>query len=171
MAEDRVLLTRRANHPAHGKWTFPGGYVEWGEPVETAAIRETYEETGLAVDLRSLVGVYSYEATPVVIVVYEARVTGGTITLCHENDRVEWIERGQIPWEELAFPPTTAALRDFLAGRTPRGENTRQTVSSHWSGEGGSSKRGASGCGCADRTAATSYSLRPAGTGHLRRSR
>ena len=117
MEADRVLLTRRAIHPAHGKWTFPGGYVEWGEPVERAAIRETYEETGLTVDLGDLVGVYSYAATPVVIVVYEARVTGGTLTPCHENDRVEWVERGAIPWGELAFPSTVAALRDFLTTR------------------------------------------------------
>src|SRR6266849_3274981 len=118
MEDGRIPLTRRAIHPAHGKWTLPGGYVEWGEPVESAAIRETYEETGLTVDLSGLVGVYSYPATPVVIVVYEARVTGGTITLCHENDRVEWVERDAIPWEELAFPSTTAALRDFLTART-----------------------------------------------------
>ena len=117
MDDGRILLTRRAIHPAHGKWTFPGGYVEWGEPVVSAAIRETYEETGLTVDVGSLVGVYSYPATPVVIVVYEARVTGGVLTPCHENDRVEWIERDAIPWDDLAFPSTVAALRDFLAVR------------------------------------------------------
>lgn len=117
MEDDCVLLTRRAIHPAHGKWTFPGGYVEWGEPVERAAIRETLEETGLSVDLAGLVGVYSYPATPVVIVVYEARVTGGTLTPCHENDRVEWVDRAVIPWGELAFPSTAAALRDFLTNR------------------------------------------------------
>ncbi len=69
-AEDgRILLTRRTINPAHGKWTFPGGYVDWGEPVEAAAVRETYEETGLTVDLGGLVGVYSYPNTPIVIVV------------------------------------------------------------------------------------------------------
>jgi hypothetical protein len=97
--------------------TFPGGYVDWGEPVDVAAIRETYEETGLTVELAGLVGVYSYPAAPVAVVVYRARVLGGTITVCHENDRVEWVAPAAIPWEELAFPSTTAALRDFLAGR------------------------------------------------------
>ncbi|MEK8035145.1 MAG: NUDIX hydrolase [candidate division NC10 bacterium] len=116
-AEDgRILLTRRAISPAHGKWTFPGGYVDWGEPVEAAAVRETYEETGLTVDLGGLVGVYSYPNTPIVIVVYKATVTGGSLTPCHENDRVEWVTPAEIPWEELAFPSTQAALRDFLSG-------------------------------------------------------
>src|SRR5262245_34846113 len=113
--DGQVLLTRRAINPAHGKWTFPGGYVDWGEPVELAAVRETYEETGLTVDLGKLVGVYSYPDTPVVIVVYEARVTGGALMPCHESDRVEWVGLEAIPWDELAFPSTTAALRDFLA--------------------------------------------------------
>ena len=114
-AEDgRIVLTRRAINPALGKWVFPSGYVDWGEPVERAAVRETYEETGLTVDLGRLVGVYSYLAAPVVIVVYEARVAGGALTVCHENDRVEWVGHDAIPWDELAFPSTTAALRDFL---------------------------------------------------------
>jgi ADP-ribose pyrophosphatase YjhB (NUDIX family) len=107
----------RAIHPAHGKWTFPGGYVDWGETVHGAAVRETREETGLTVDLGGLVGVYSYTGAPVVIVVYEARVTGGTLALCHENDRLEWVAPAEIPWEELAFPSTQAALRDFLGRR------------------------------------------------------
>lgn len=113
--DGRILLTRRAIHPAHGKWTFPGGYVDWGESVDAAALRETWEETGLTVELGGLVGVYSYEKSPVVIVVYEARVLGGTLTLCHENDRLEWVTPAEIPWEELAFPSTLEALRDFLA--------------------------------------------------------
>ena len=109
-----MLLTRRAIHPAHGKWTFPGGFVDWGEAVEAAAIRETFEETGLTVSLHGLVGVYSYPGTPLVIVVYRARVEGGTLACCHENDRVEWVTPAQIPWDELAFPSTHSALKDVL---------------------------------------------------------
>jgi ADP-ribose pyrophosphatase YjhB (NUDIX family) len=118
--EGRLLLARRAIHPAHGKWTFPGGYVDWGETVDAGALRETWEETGLTVELGELVGVYSYATAPVVIVVYEAVVTGGTLTLCHENDRLEWVAPAEIPWEELAFPSTVAAVRDFLARRNAR---------------------------------------------------
>ena len=112
--DGRVLLTRRSIEPSRGKWTFPGGYVEWGEPVESAAVRETWEETGLKVDLSGLLGVYSYPGTPVVIVVYRARVIGGAVRTCPENDRVEWVAPGEVPWGELAFPSTIAALRAFL---------------------------------------------------------
>jgi mutator protein MutT len=113
----RVLLTRRAIQPARGKWVFPSGFVDWGEPVEDAAVRETWEETGLKVDLSGLVGVYSYPGTPIVIVVYRARVIEGEVRTCSENDRVEWVVPAEIPWEELAFPSTEAALRDFLSRR------------------------------------------------------
>jgi ADP-ribose pyrophosphatase YjhB (NUDIX family) len=119
--DGRLLLTRRAITPALGKWTFPGGYVDWGETVDAGALRETWEETGLTVELGELVGVYSYAGAPVVIVVYEATVTGGTLTICHENDRLEWVTPAEVPWAELAFPSTVAAVRDFLARRTARG--------------------------------------------------
>jgi ADP-ribose pyrophosphatase YjhB (NUDIX family) len=113
--DGKLLLTRRAIDPANGKWTFPGGYVDWGETVDAAALRETWEETGLTVKLGGLIGVYSYPTSPVVIVVYRARVLGGTLTLCHENDRLEWVTPAEVPWEELAFPSTVEAMRDFLA--------------------------------------------------------
>jgi ADP-ribose pyrophosphatase YjhB (NUDIX family) len=119
--DGRLLLTRRAITPALGKWTFPGGYVDWGETVDAGALRETWEETGLTVELDGLIGVYSYAKAPVVIVVYEAVVTGGTLTVCHENDRLEWVTPAEIPWDELAFPSTVAAVRDFLTRRTTRG--------------------------------------------------
>jgi ADP-ribose pyrophosphatase YjhB (NUDIX family) len=115
-SDGRILLTRRAINPSYGKWTFPGGFVDWGEPVAAAAVRETWEETGLRVDLGGLVGVYSYPGSPIVIVVYRAAVTGGTLATCHENDRVEWVAPADIPWEELAFPSTHEALREFLNG-------------------------------------------------------
>ena len=115
--DGRILLTRRTIQPARGKWTFPGGFVDWGEPVEDGAVRETWEETGLTVDLGGLLGVYSYAGTPIVIVVYRARVVGGEIRTCSENDRVEWVDAAEIPWDELAFPSTEAALRDLLSGR------------------------------------------------------
>ncbi|HXQ31878.1 MAG TPA: NUDIX hydrolase [Steroidobacteraceae bacterium] len=51
-----VLIERR--HPPLG-WALPGGFVDVGETVEAAAVREAREETGLAVELGALLGVYS----------------------------------------------------------------------------------------------------------------
>ena len=45
--EDRILLVRRANPPDAGRWGFPGGKIEAGEPIEAAAVRELFEETGI----------------------------------------------------------------------------------------------------------------------------
>ena len=54
-----VVLIRRKNPPFKGSWALPGGFVEYGETVELAAIRETKEETGLDIELDGIVGVYS----------------------------------------------------------------------------------------------------------------
>ena len=120
--DGRVLLTRRSINPGHGLWTFPGGFVDFGESVTDAAVRETLEETGLAVDLTGLLNVYSYPGSPVIIV-YTARVTGGTLTPCAENDRLEWTAPDAIPWGVLAFDSTREALREWVGARglMPRG--------------------------------------------------
>ena len=117
-----VLLTRRSINPGRGLWTFPGGFVDFGETATDAAIRETFEETGLAVELTGLLNVFTYPASPIIIV-YRARVTSGTLTTCDENDALEWVAPSAIPWEQLAFPSTTEALREWVARRgiTPRG--------------------------------------------------
>jgi 8-oxo-dGTP diphosphatase len=52
-----IVLVRR-RHPPLG-WALPGGFVEYGETVEAAAVREAQEETNLQVSLTRLFGVYS----------------------------------------------------------------------------------------------------------------
>jgi 8-oxo-dGTP diphosphatase len=120
--DGRVLLTRRSINPGRGLWTFPGGFVDFGEAVTDAALRETFEETGLRAELTGLLNVYSYPGAPVIIV-YRARVTGGVLTACDENDALEWMKVSEIPWDQLAFPSTRDALREWvgLRGEVPAG--------------------------------------------------
>jgi len=53
------ILIKRKNNPYKDCWALPGGFVEYGESVETAAVREAKEETSIDVELIDLVNVYS----------------------------------------------------------------------------------------------------------------
>ena len=57
--EFNFMLIKRKNDPYKDCWALPGGFVEYGERVETAAIREAKEETSIDVELKDLVNVYS----------------------------------------------------------------------------------------------------------------
>ena len=75
---DRIVLVRR-KYPPEG-WAIPGGFVETGETVESAAVREALEETGLPVTLVALLGVYSDPERdprhPTISTVYVGRANG-----------------------------------------------------------------------------------------------
>ncbi len=60
--QDGIVLIKRDRPPFAGSYALPGGFVEVGETVEAAAVREAREETGLAIDLLGLVGIYSNPA-------------------------------------------------------------------------------------------------------------
>jgi ADP-ribose pyrophosphatase YjhB (NUDIX family) len=116
--EGRIGLIRRAIEPGLGLWTFPAGYVNRGEKVEQAAIRETLEEACIEVSLRRLVGVYSYTGRPVVIVVYAGEVTSGCLGCGVEALEARTFAPDEIPWDDLAFPSVREGLRDFLRMRS-----------------------------------------------------
>ncbi|MEM2933343.1 MAG: NUDIX hydrolase [Methanocellales archaeon] len=56
---NKFVFIKRGNEPYRGRYALPGGFVEAGERVEEAAIREAREETGLDIRLIKLLGVYS----------------------------------------------------------------------------------------------------------------
>jgi len=60
--QDGIVLIKRDNPPFAGSYALPGGFVEVGETVEAAVVREACEETGLAIELQGLVGIYSNPA-------------------------------------------------------------------------------------------------------------
>ena len=60
--QDGIVLIKRDNPPFAGSYALPGGFVEVGETVEAAVVREACEETGLVIELQGLVGIYSNPA-------------------------------------------------------------------------------------------------------------
>ena len=75
----KVLMIRRGTDQGYGLWGLPGGYVDRGEIVEQAAIREVWEETGLKVELGKLIGLFSESGNPVIVAVFAASEIGGKL--------------------------------------------------------------------------------------------
>ena len=120
MVDGGIVLLKRSIEPRRGTWVFPGGFVDRGEAVEAAAIRETLEESTLRVTLTGILDVYSFPGSEIVIVVYAAEVVGGTLTAGDECSEARAFPPEEIPWGELAFESTRAALRDYVRRFFPR---------------------------------------------------
>ena len=106
-----LLFVRRAIEPMLGRWSFPSGYVDRGEVVENAAVREVREETNLDVELTGLVGVYSSDGVSVVLIAYAACVTGGKLRAGDETQDVRFFPINALP--DLPFPHDGQILADW----------------------------------------------------------
>lgn len=112
----RLLYIRRNHEPAMFQWSWPSGFVDAGERVEHAAIREVREETGIDVEIGDLLGVWSQTGDPVVVIAYRARPICGTLRPGPEALAAAWIpidpdRRRPAP----VFPHDEEILRSFLS--------------------------------------------------------
>lgn len=114
--DGKILLGRRDIEPRRGFWVFPGGFMDVGESAEEAAKRETLEEMHLEVTNLELLGVYTRIEQGVVVIVYEAEAVGDA-EAGHETSEIAWFAAHEIPWEEIAFDTTEAALRAWVERR------------------------------------------------------
>jgi 8-oxo-dGTP diphosphatase len=114
--DDKVVLVKRAIEPGYGKWVFPGGYVDRGEEITVAALREAREESGLEVRIDHLINVYSYAGGAPVIIVYAATWIAGELAMDDEGLEIREFALDEIPWDDLAFRSTREGLRDFING-------------------------------------------------------
>ncbi len=112
-----ILLVKRNIEPQKGKWVIPGGYVDRGEQVDKAAIRETKEECGIDIAIERLLGIYSYPGKVQVVVVYVAHPLNGTPRARQETSEIWICPPEQIPWDELAFQSTVDALREYIQSK------------------------------------------------------
>jgi ADP-ribose pyrophosphatase YjhB (NUDIX family) len=101
---DQVLLVQRDIEPGRGLWSLPGGYVDWDEHPEAAAVRECAEEIRAQVALRGLfriVQVVTPARVGIVIMAYRGDIVDGQPEVGHEVQQVAYFPLHQLP--PLAF--------------------------------------------------------------------
>lgn len=115
--DDRVLVVRRAQSPANGLYTLPGGVVELGETLIEAVMREVREETGLEIEPHGLAGYRQLIARDAsgrierhfVILPFAARWLAGEIALNDELAEGRWLDP-----DALSGLKTTEGLADIV---------------------------------------------------------
>lgn len=114
-SDDSIVAISSPNKAGFG---FPGGMVEYGENPEMAAIREVYEETGLEVVIVDCLGWhFSNRVTwpgPMVTIMYEARVIGGTPRDSAEG-KVQIIPESQFPEIPAHHPFSRKTMEAYRA--------------------------------------------------------
>jgi len=115
--EDKIVLIKRGAEPFKDMLAIPGGYVEWGETVEHASIREAKEETSLDVELTDLLGVYSDpERNPEkksIAIVFIGKPIGGNLKAGDDATDAFWFNINEIESKEFAFDHKKI-LTDYL---------------------------------------------------------
>lgn len=116
--DGKILLIERGNPPFKGRYALPGGFVDYGETVESACIREMKEETNLDVRIKGLAGVYSDPGRDprghVASVVFELDVIGGELRSGDDAAAVRLFDLNNLP--KLAFDHSRI-ITDWLASR------------------------------------------------------
>lgn len=117
----RLLLLRRAQEPALGRWDTVGGFLSGGETAEENLVRETGEEIGCqVVDLRpagTYSSVYGDTGLTTIGIAFTCRIADDAmITLSEENSEHGWFGLDEVP--ELAFTDVAAAVGDLAKGVT-----------------------------------------------------
>ena len=116
--DGKIVMIRRDNEPGRGKWTIPGGFVDRGEVVEEAAVREFLEETGLKAEVTELVGVYSRQDDANILVVYGGKVIGGELAAGQETQEAGLFDLESLP--PLAFERDVGIIQQWQAAKARR---------------------------------------------------
>ena len=116
--QEKILLCRRAIEPRYGYWTLPAGFMENGETAGQAALRETLEEAGAAVELGAPFSMISVPLVNQVHVFYLAKLRDLDFKPGEETLEVALFEEARMPWKEIAFRTVGATLRLWFADRS-----------------------------------------------------
>ncbi|HPG38466.1 MAG TPA: NUDIX hydrolase [bacterium] len=120
---EKFLLVKRNQEPALGLWTVPGGLVELGETLETAAKREVAEECGLDVKLIDYIDYFEFievnDASRIkyhyVVIEFLALYTGGQLQAASDAGQANWFLRDEV--SSISTTEKTIALLDKAIAR------------------------------------------------------
>ena len=116
--EGKVLLCRRAIEPRYGYWTLPAGFMENDETTAQAALRETLEEAGAAVELQEPFTLISVPRVNQVHLFYRARLRNIEFKPGEETLEVALVEEAAIPWQDIAFRTVGYTLKRWFEDRS-----------------------------------------------------
>jgi ADP-ribose pyrophosphatase YjhB (NUDIX family) len=133
--EDRLLLCRRAIEPFAGLWTIPAGYVEIGETLEEAAMREMFEEVGARPSSLELFAVYNLPMFSEVYTLFLAPLASPDHECGFETEAVAFHRRDSIPWSTIAFPMVREVLKVWTQHRLSEAHSV-DTADFFWGPEG-----------------------------------
>jgi ADP-ribose pyrophosphatase YjhB (NUDIX family) len=119
--DDRILLCKRAIEPRYGKWTLPAGFMENGETVGQAALRETLEEANARVELHAMYTVLSVPHVNQVHIFYRGRLLDLDFGPGTESLEVRLFAESEVPWPELAFRTVSTTLQHYFGDRKAGG--------------------------------------------------
>ena len=126
--EGRILLCRRAIEPRRGYWTVPAGFMENGETLQEAAVRESQEEALADVTIGSLLSIVHVLHAEQVHVFFRARLPEARYGAGAESLEVRLVTPADIPWTDIAFPSTDFTLRHYLEDRAAGREDHHFTT-------------------------------------------
>jgi ADP-ribose pyrophosphatase YjhB (NUDIX family) len=112
-----ILLCKRAIAPRRGFWTVPAGFMELGETLEGAAVRETWEEAEARVLPGKLVAIVDVLQAGQVHIFFDAALPTLDFAAGEETLETRMFTPADIPWDDLAFPSVRIALERHLENR------------------------------------------------------
>ncbi len=115
--EGKILLCRRAIEPRLGFWTFPAGFMENGETLQSAAARESMEEALANVAIGSMLAIVHVLHAAQVHVIFRARLLDTQIGAGPESLEVGLYSESEVPWNAIAFRSVDFALRRYFEDR------------------------------------------------------
>lgn len=116
--DNKVLLGKRVAEPGKGKWALPSGYIEFEDDFLNSAIREVKEETGLDIDILSVLNVQSAFLPPeyhFLGIYLLGQVSGGSLKPQDDLEDVNWFPLSE-PLPKMAFPPDVELIQAYSSG-------------------------------------------------------